>query len=106
MAKKKERYQILGEIGRGGFATVYWAHDTELDRPVALKELHSHLLTEIDWTKQFRREAQLIARLNHPHIVAIYDLGQTPHRQFLVMQLVEGQGLDKLLDSRGRLSWP
>src|SRR5262245_61605931 len=105
MAEQTERYQILNEIGRGGFAVVFRAHDTQLDRPVALKELHSHLLTDSDWVDRFRREARLIARLNHPHIVPIYDIGQGVGRQFLIMSLVEGSGLDKLLASRGRLPW-
>src|SRR5262245_52709740 len=106
MSEKMDRYQILEEIGRGGFATVYRAHDTHLNRLVALKELHSHLLTDTDWIERFQREAHLIARLNHPHIVTIHDIGQTPSRQFLIMSLVEGPGLDKLLAGRGRLSWP
>src|SRR5688500_2805861 len=105
MVEKIDRYQILAEIGRGGFATVYRAHDTELDRPVALKELGAHLLSDAGWIGRFRREAQLIARLSHPRIVPIYDIGQAPGRQFLVMHLVEGPGLDKLLESQGRLSW-
>src|SRR5262245_37372382 len=105
MREKVDRYQILNEIGRGGFATVYRAHDTELDRPVALKELNPHLLTDTGWVERFRREARLIARLSHPRIVPIYDLGQAPGRQFLIMHRVEGPGLDKLLESRGRLPW-
>ena len=106
MSKKIDRYQVLEEIGRGGFATVYRARDTELERLVALKELHSHLLTDAGWIERFRREARMIARLNHPHIVAIHDIGQAADRQFLIMSLVEGPGLDKLLASRGRLPWP
>src|SRR5262245_13219173 len=101
-----DRYQILGEIGRGGFAVVYRARDTELDRLVALKELNPHLLADTGWVEQFRREARLIARLNHPRIVTIYDIiDQAPARLFLVMHLVEGPGLDKLLAGRGRLPW-
>src|SRR5262245_26327715 len=105
MTEQIERYQILNEIGRGGFAVVYRAHDTQLDRPVALKELNAHLLADAGWVERFRREARLIARLNHPRIVAIHDIGQTSGRQFLIMSLVEGPGLDKLLAGRGRLPW-
>src|SRR4030095_14385390 len=101
MTEKADRYQILEELGRGGFATVYRARDTELERLVALKELHPHLLTDRDWGDRFRREARVIARLNHPHIVPIHDIGQAGDRQFLIMSLVEGPGLDKLLASRG-----
>src|SRR6187401_1211764 len=99
MTKKKDRYQILDELGRGGFATVYRARDIELERLVALKELNPHLLTDSAWVEQFRREARLIARLSHPRIVPIYDIGQAPGRQFLVMNLVGGPGLDNLLAS-------
>src|SRR5215510_10879045 len=99
MTEKADRYQILEEIGRGGFATVYRARDTELERLVALKELHPHLLADTDWVERFRHEARLIARLNHPHIVTLYDLiGQAPRSLFLVMHLVEGPGLDKVLE--------
>src|SRR5262245_9335947 len=106
MSEKMDRYQILEEIGRGGFATVYRARDTELERLVALKELHPHLLADTDWIGRFRHEARLIARLNHPQIVTLYDLTtQALDHLFLVMQLVEGPGLDKLLASRGRLPW-
>src|SRR5262245_33446973 len=100
------RYQILEKIGQGGFATVYRARDTELERLVALKELHAHLLADSGWVERFRREARLIAGLNHPQIVTLYDLTtQAPDRLFLVMQLVEGPGLDKLLADRGQLPW-
>src|SRR5262245_59024777 len=106
MSQKMDRYQILNEIGRGGFATVHRARDTELARLVALKELHPHLLADTAWVERFRREARLIAGLNHPQIVTLYDLtAQAPDRLFLVMQLVEGPGLDKLLADRGSLPW-
>lgn len=93
-----ERYRIDGEIGRGGMGTVYRAHDTLLDRPVAVKvvsaaglgsEGHSRLL----------QEAQAAARLNHPNIVAVYDVGAAPaagddeSASFIVMELIEGQAL-------------
>jgi eukaryotic-like serine/threonine-protein kinase len=98
MSEKRDRYQILNELGRGGFAIVYRARDTELGRLVALKELHPHLLADAGWVERFRREARLIAGLNHPHIVTLYDIiGQAPDPLFLVMQLVEGPGLDRLL---------
>src|SRR5262245_38558138 len=106
MSEKRDRYQILNELGRGGFATVYRARDTELGRLVALKELHAHLLADPGWVERFRQEARLIAGLNHPHIVTLHDIvGQASEPLFLVMQLVEGPGLDRLLTERGRLPW-
>ena len=68
-----DRYRIEREIGRGGFATVYLATDTRLNRPVALKLLERR---EEAFIQQFAREAQAVARLNHPHIITISDYGQ------------------------------
>ena len=75
MTEKLGRYEILEEIGRGGFAIVYRARDTELDRLVALKELKPMLLQDTGWVRRFRREARAIARLDHPRIVPVYDVG-------------------------------
>jgi len=107
MIEKLGRYEILAEIGQGAFAVVYRAHDTQLDRLVALKELRSVvLLHDPDSVKDFRREARHIARLDHPHIVTIYDIYEEEQRQFIVMQLVDGSSLAELIVERGRLSWP
>jgi LuxR family maltose regulon positive regulatory protein len=106
MIEKLGRYEILEEIGQGTFAVVYRAHDTQLDRLVALKELRSVvLLHDPDSVKDFRREARHIARLDHPHIVTIYDVYEKEQRQFIVMQLVDGSSLAELIAKRGRLSW-
>jgi serine/threonine-protein kinase len=99
------RYEILEEIGQGGFAIVYRAHDTKLDRPVALKELRSLLLQDTNWVKRFHQEARTIARLDHPRIVTIHDVYETQERLFIVMRLVDGPGLEELITSRGRLPW-
>ena len=101
-----ERYQILEEIGQGGFAVVYRARDTKLDRLVALKELHPTLLHDTEWVARFKREARTIARLNHPRIVTIFDVVEQAERLFIAMRLVEGPSLDHLLTRQGRLSWP
>lgn len=106
MAETLGRYQILEKIGQGGFAIVYRAHDTVLDRPVALKELKSLLLTDAEWVTRFQREARAIARLDHPRIVTVHDVAEVDQRQFIVMRLVTGPGLDQLITERGRLSWP
>jgi WD40 repeat protein/DNA-binding SARP family transcriptional activator/GTPase SAR1 family protein len=99
------RYEILEEIGRGGFAIAYRARDTELNRMVALKELNAQLQVDTNWIERFRQEAQVIAGLDHPRIVTVYDVGQAEGRQFIVMRLVDGSGLDALIVSRGRLPW-
>lgn len=82
-----DRYAIIGLLGHGGMAQVYRAHDQHLDRDVALKVLRPHL-TEAD-QERFRREIKALARLSHPGIVSIYDLGRGDHVYF-AMELVEG----------------
>ncbi len=85
MAEKLGRYEILEEIGQGGFAVVYRAHDRQLDRLVALKVLIPMLLADPGSIKRFRQEARNIARLAHPHVVTIYDVYEAEQRQFIVM---------------------
>ncbi len=105
MTEKLGRYEILEEIGQGGFAVVYRAHDRQLDRLVALKELKAMLLNDADLVKDFRQEARNIARLDHPHVVTIYDVYEAQQRQFIVMQLVDGSSLEELIATQGHLSW-
>jgi len=105
MAEKLGRYEILDEVGQGGFATVYRARDTQLDRLVALKELKPVLLQDTNWVKRFEHEARTIARLDHPRIVTIYDVHETENRLYIVMRLVDGPSLEELLSNQGRFSW-
>jgi tetratricopeptide (TPR) repeat protein len=87
-----DRYRLGEELGRGGMGTVYRAHDTVLDRDVAVKLLsQSGLGTE--GRERMLREAQAIAKLNHPNIVQVFDAGQLEGSTFIVMELVEGQSL-------------
>lgn len=106
MTEQVGRYEIFGEIGQGGFATVYRARDTELDRWVALKELKPILLQDTGWVQRFRREARAIARLDHPRIVTVYDVAEIAQRLFIVMRLVDGPSLEELIVRQGLLSWP
>ena len=99
------RYELEEEIGQGGFAIVYRAHDSELDRRVALKELKPILLQDKNWVKRFRREARAIARLDHPRIVTIHDVTEVDNRLFIVMRLVDGPSLEELIAERGKLPW-
>jgi len=105
MTEKHNRYEVVEEIGQGGFATVHRALDTELDRSVALKMLKPYLLQDEGWVRRFRREAKAIARLDHPRIVAVYDVGESDDRLFIVMRLVDGPSLEELITERGRLTW-
>ena len=99
------RYELLGEIGRGGMGIVYRARDTRLDRIVALKRLPEGLRRHHPRALQFfLREAQSAARLNHPNIVTVYDADQQDGHFFMTMELLEGQPLQTVLRERGQLS--
>lgn len=84
------RYQLIEEIGKGGMAVVYRAQDTLLQRDVALKLLAAHLEKKESVPARFIQEAQIIAQLEHPHIVPIYDFGTHEERPFLVMRWLRG----------------
>jgi WD40 repeat protein/tRNA A-37 threonylcarbamoyl transferase component Bud32 len=105
MIEELGRYKILEEIGRGGFAIVYRARDTKLNRSVALKELRPGLLDDIEWVKRFNREAQTIAHLDHSRIVTIHDVVELDKRLFIVMRLIEGPSLDEVIARQGALAW-
>lgn len=85
-------YELLDCIGRGGMGLVYRARDTRLDRQVAIKCLRTELF-EAHYVERFKREALLLAKLNHPNIVQIYDFIEAPDQLALVMELVEGRNL-------------
>lgn len=91
------RYRLLDTLGEGGMARVWSAEDTRLERIVALKMLHPPYQTEPRVVRRFAHEAQLAARLVHPHIVTIYDVGCDGERPYLVMEYVAGGSLQRLL---------
>jgi Tol biopolymer transport system component/tRNA A-37 threonylcarbamoyl transferase component Bud32 len=95
-------YEILGAAGAGGMGEVYRARDTRLDRTVAVKVLSTHLAERPDLQKRFEREARTISKLTHPHICALYDVGQQEGVDFLVMEYLEGETLSHRLQ-RGPL---
>ena len=86
-------YQIVGVLGAGGMGEVYRAHDTTLNRHVALKVLPEAFTLDLDRLARFKREAQMLAALNHPNIAAIYGLESSAGVQALVLELVEGPTL-------------
>ena len=100
--KVGERYAGLREIGRGASGTVYKADDLVLDRSVALKELMM-AVTDDDARVRFRREAKILALLNHPNIVQIFDLFEHRGKLWIAMELVEGGDLASLLARKKRL---
>ncbi|MBD8526160.1 bifunctional serine/threonine-protein kinase/formylglycine-generating enzyme family protein [Pseudomarimonas arenosa] len=84
-------YTILGQIGRGGMATVYRARQDLLDREVALKVMATQLAADANYAQRFLQEARMLASLNHPNIVPVYDVGVTPqHVHYFSMQLLPG----------------
>jgi serine/threonine-protein kinase len=90
-------YDIVAQIGEGGMGQVYRAHDTRLNRDVALKVLPDAFADDADRFARFTREAQTLASLNHPHIAAIYGLEEYDGLRALVMELVEGEDLSQRL---------
>ncbi len=98
-----DRYELESLIARGGMAEVYVAHDTMLDRRVAVKILFPEYAREQSFVERFRREAQSAANLNHPNIVAIYDWGQSDGTYFIVMEYVHGKSLREILNENGPL---
>ena len=97
------RYRVEAEIGRGGQAVVYRATQVDLDRQVALKVFHEGYLTRNGALERFRREAIAAGRLEHPHIVPVYDAGEVEGRAFISMRLVPGDTLAERIARTGAL---
>src|ERR1700710_379940 len=93
------RYQLIELLGRGGMGEVWRAHDTEIDRVVALKMLLPHYATELEFDTRFRCETLAAARLDDPHIVPIYDVGEIDGRLYVTMRLITGTDLQTLLNT-------
>lgn len=98
------RYRLEQKIGEGGMGSVYLATDLELDRKVAVKLLAKNLVGDAEVVERFEREARLTAKLDHPNIVPIYDVGRTDTRPFIVMKKLEGDTLAGVLRQKGGLS--
>lgn len=96
-------YRITEQLGQGGMATVYKAYHAALDRYVALKVLHPAFNEDKTFEMRFQREARVVAKLEHPNIVPVYDYAEHEHRPYLVMKFIEGETL-KARIQRGPLS--
>ena len=100
------RYEIIEKVGNGGMATVYRAEDKVLKRNVAVKVLKDEFTTDEEFIKRFEIEAQSAARLTHPNIVSIYDVGSEDNLYYIVMELIRGKTLKEIIvEERGPLPW-
>ncbi len=97
------KYQIQASLGKGGMGIVYMGYDPQLDRKVAIKVLAPHLIWEEGFVERFLREARAAARIKHPNIVIVYDVGQEQERFYFVMEYIEGQTLGELIRRQGAL---
>ena len=100
IAQRFPQFEILELLGRGGMGVVYKARQPKLNRIVALKILAPERVAEPKFAERFEREAQALARLNHPNIVTVYDFGEVDGLYYLTMEFVDGMSLRRLLQTR------
>lgn len=98
------RYTIEKELGRGGMGVVYLAHDTQLDRRVALKFLGNLVNHSQEFKDRFIREARTAARISHPNIISVFDISATEGKAYIAMEYVEGKNLYDYIREKGKLS--
>ena len=92
-ATKLGRYEIRAQIGAGGMGEVYLAHDTQLDRTIALKILPENVAADRSRLQRFIQEAKAASALNHPNILTVYEIGQTDSTHFIATEYIEGETL-------------
>ena len=97
VGKTLSHYEILAPLGAGGMGEVYRARDTKLERDVAIKVLPDELAADPDRLARFEREAKLLAALSHANIGAIHGLEESDGVRFLVLELIEGESLERRL---------
>ena len=96
-------YRVETQLGQGAMGTVYRAHDTSLERPVAVKVLHRRVAEEPEIVRRFQREARAAARVNHPNLTHVYFVGSNESARFFVMEYVPGKSLFEYVEASGRL---
>src|SRR4051812_37233431 len=95
------RYRLENELGSGGCATVYRAHDVTLERVVAIKVMQPNRSGQQNELERFRREARAVAQLSHPNIVNVIDAGEDQGRSYIVFELIEGETLKEKIRRQG-----
>jgi serine/threonine-protein kinase len=95
--KGGKKYQILNTLATGGTAVLYKAIQTSLDRPVVVKKLHAHLISDPNFTRRFELEAKSAASLDHENIVRIIDFGSAEGNYYIVMEYIDGPSLKDVL---------
>ncbi|MDO4622083.1 MAG: Stk1 family PASTA domain-containing Ser/Thr kinase [Eubacteriales bacterium] len=99
-----ERYEIMGRVGTGGMADVYKAQDRKLSRLVAVKVMKAEFREDTSFVAKFQKEAQAAAKLSHPNVVNVYDVGEDRGLYYIVMELIEGITLKNYIAKKGKLS--
>ena len=99
------RYELIEKTGEGGMAIVYKGKDRLLNRYVAIKILRPEFTRDKKFIENFIRESQAAARLTHPNVVGVYDVGQEGNIHYIVMELVEGKSLSDIIEEKGRLDY-
>jgi serine/threonine-protein kinase len=99
-------YEIRGDLGHGGMASVYLAHEIALDRKVAIKVMSPALFSAAGMVERFKREARTAASLSHPHIIPIYAVRESPEIVYFVMKFVEGRSLESIVHQLGQMPIP
>jgi serine/threonine protein kinase/uncharacterized low-complexity protein len=102
--KSTKKYEICNTLATGGTAVLYKAIQTSLDRPVVIKKLHSHLISDPNFTRRFELEAKAVASLDHENIVRIIDFGSGEGNYFIVMEYIDGPCFKDVLSSRRVIS--
>ena len=103
IGKTLGQYQIIEEIGRGGMAVVYKAYQPSLNRHVAIKVLPPQLTFDTTFVRRFQQEARSAAKLGHPNIVTVHDVGEEEGIRYIVMQLLEGEPLNQVIRREGQM---